>query len=80
MSVLAPIDARAAQPAQTPIDADLSWVCPTCGKIRMFEGGRLECGARNECSNCGSRLADLREPSLASAKGRVRTLNDCAMW
>ena len=50
------IDLAAAVETQAP-DLDFTWLCPVCGKLRAFEGGRpLGTGHQDECPECGSAL------------------------
>ena len=50
------IDLTTATPTQTPA-IDLSWLCPVCGKLHVFEGGRpLGQAHQEECQKCGSPL------------------------
>jgi hypothetical protein len=51
------IDLIAAVRTQPPVDVlALRWLCPICGKLRVFEGGRPMFGDRDECQECGSAL------------------------
>ncbi len=52
------IDLTAAAPTQALLaDLDFTWLCPVCGKLRIFEGGRpLGTGHQDECPECGSAL------------------------
>ena len=68
------IDLAAAVETQAPVvDLDFTWVCPVCGKLRVFEGGRpLGTGHQDECPECGSalfapesRLSPVRVSNLA---------------
>ena len=68
------IDLAAASPTQAPdVDLDFTWLCPICGKLRAFEGGRpLGTGHQDECPECGSalfapqsRLSPVRVSNLA---------------
>ena len=66
------IYARATALTQSPADAfvvdpsALTWLCPVCGKLRVFEGGRpLSHDQHDDCPECGCRLADLDLASLA---------------
>ena len=68
------IDLAAAVPTQASIvDPDFTWLCPVCGKLRVFEGGRpLGTGHQDECPECGSalfapesRLSPVRVSNLA---------------
>ncbi len=72
------IDLHAATPVAAPADgleppfadpAALAWLCPSCGKLRVFEGGRpLGGGDPDDCWKCGSRLAVAPELQPAVAK------------
>ena len=64
MSASIRIDLTAATPTEVPADdlaageATLAWLCPVCGKLRVFEGGRpTGLGHQDECEECGCRLA-----------------------
>jgi predicted RNA-binding Zn-ribbon protein involved in translation (DUF1610 family) len=64
MSAPIRIDLTAATPTEVPADdlatgeATLAWLCPVCGKLRVFEGGRPSgLGHQDECEECGCRLA-----------------------
>ena len=68
------IDLTTAAPTQAPLaDVDFTWVCPVCGKLGVFEGGRpLGTGHQDECPECGSalfapqsRLSPIRASNLA---------------
>jgi uncharacterized protein (DUF983 family) len=49
------IDLNTATPTQaSAIAPALSWFCPVCGKLRIFEGGRP--AHQEECQKCGSPL------------------------
>ena len=79
MSAPIRIDLTAAAPTEVPADhlawpivageATLSWLCPVCGKLRVFEGGRpLGPGHQDECQECGSALF---APQSRAARIRV---------
>jgi predicted RNA-binding Zn-ribbon protein involved in translation (DUF1610 family) len=68
------IDLAAAVETQAPVvDLGFTWLCPVCGKLRVFEGGRpLGTGHQDECPECGSalfvpesRLSTVRVSNLA---------------
>jgi len=60
-----PADALAADPSA------LTWLCPVCGKLRVFEGGRpLGSGHHDECEECGCALF-----SAQSHASPIRTSN-----
>jgi predicted RNA-binding Zn-ribbon protein involved in translation (DUF1610 family) len=47
----------------------LAWVCPFCGKQRVFDGGRpLGAAHQDECDRCGCRLAASSAELSAIAK------------
>jgi len=48
----------------------LDWRCPTCGKLRVFEGGRPS--HQSECPECGS-------PFAATPRRVVATLDACLL-
>jgi len=51
------IDLTAAVRTEPPADVlALNWLCPVCGKVRVFEGGRPMFGDRDQCQECGSAL------------------------
>jgi uncharacterized protein (DUF983 family) len=95
MSAPIRIDLTAAAPTEVPADhltrpiiageATLAWLCPVCGKLRMFEGGRPSgLGHQDDCEECGCRLAVASEVPAAVAtrgagRGSVRALID-ANW
>ena len=57
------IDLAAAAETQAPVVDDFSWLCPVCGKLRVFEGGRpLGTGHQDECPECGSALFASQSP------------------
>ena len=74
------IDLTAATPTEVPADdlaageATLAWLCPVCGKLRVFEGGRpTGLGHQDECEECGCRLAVASEvPAAVAARGAGR--------
>jgi hypothetical protein len=78
MSGLTNIDPRAAvRPAAlanslAPPIADetaRTWICSFCGLLRVYEGGRpLGLSDRNECRECGGRLAPSPEDWTAIAQ------------
>jgi predicted RNA-binding Zn-ribbon protein involved in translation (DUF1610 family) len=95
MSGLAHIDPGAAAP--TTISADSlarpiadeaapTWVCSFCGLLRVYEGGRPRgVSDRNDCRECGARLAAPPEDWTAIAQheaGRqsVRMLIDANLF
>jgi uncharacterized protein (DUF983 family) len=50
------IDLSTAARTQAPAIAPaLSWLCPVCGKLHVFEGGR-PLAHQEECRKCGSPL------------------------
>jgi uncharacterized protein (DUF983 family) len=53
------IDPTTATPTQ--VDLALSWLCPVCGKVRVFEGGRP--AHQEECQKCGSPLFVPQSPA-----------------
>lgn len=59
------IDLTTATPTQAAaFDLALSWLCPVCGKVRVFEGGRpLGQGNQEECQKCGSPLFVPQSPA-----------------
>ena len=75
-------DPRAAARTATPADclarpiadeAANTWICSFCGLLRVYEGGRpLGHGERNDCRECGGRLAAMTEDWAAIAKGETR--------
>ena len=42
-------------------EAALAWLCPVCGKVRVFEGGRP--AQQEECQKCGSPLFVPQSPA-----------------
>ena len=45
-------------------EAVLAWVCPVCGKVRVFEGGRpFKSDQQGECQKCGSPLYVPQSPA-----------------
>jgi hypothetical protein len=80
------IDPCAAAPATIPADslprpiadqAAHTWVCSFCGLLRVYEGGRPAGPSdRNDCRECGARLAASPEDWTAIARhdaGRQRS-------
>ncbi len=88
MSAPIRIDLTTAAPTELPADdlaageATLAWLCPVCGKLRVFEGGRpTGLGHQDECEECGCRLAvasEVRAAVAGRAAGResLRALID----
>ena len=91
MSGLAHIDPGAAAPTTIPADslarpiadeAARTLICSFCGLLRVYEGGRpLGLSDRNDCRECGARLAASPEDWTAIAqheagRQRSRTLID----
>jgi hypothetical protein len=73
---------RTAAPADSlarPIadEAAPTWICSFCGLLRVYEGGRpLGPSDRNDCRECGARLATSPEDWTAIAQheaGRRRS-------
>jgi hypothetical protein len=71
------IDPRAAVHATMPADslarpmeeATPTWVCNFCSLLRVYEGGRpLGLSDRNDCRECGARLAASPEDWTAIAQ------------
>jgi hypothetical protein len=58
-------------------EAARTWICSFCGLLRVYEGGRpLGLSDRNECHECGGRLAASPEDWTAIAQheaGRQRS-------
>jgi hypothetical protein len=49
-------------------EAASTWICSFCGLLRVYEGGRpLGDGDRNDCRECGGRLAATPEDWVAIA-------------
>ena len=80
------IDPRAAVRTAAPADslarpiadeAANTWICSFCGLLRVYEGGRpLGPSDRNDCRECGGRLAASPEDWTAIAQhqaGRQRS-------
>jgi len=45
-------------------EAVLAWLCPVCGNVRVFEGGRpVKSGQQEECQKCGSPLFVPQSPA-----------------
>lgn len=95
MSAPIRIDPQAASRAKAPADcvarpiadeAALTWLCPVCGQVRAYEGGRpTGLGHENDCRECGGRLAASPEEWTAIARheaGRpsVRMLIDSNLF
>ena len=78
MSGPAPIDPSAAAPATLRADGLLrpivdesrsTWICSFCGLLRVYEGGRPAGQSdRNDCRECGARLADSPEDWMVIAR------------
>jgi hypothetical protein len=53
-------------------EAARTWVCSFCGLLRVYEGGRpLGPSDRNDCRECGGRLAASPEDWTAIAQHEV---------
>jgi predicted RNA-binding Zn-ribbon protein involved in translation (DUF1610 family) len=64
------IDPRAATRMDAALgEAALSWICPSCGQTRGFEGGRPEGHA--DCPECGCRIAEPRADLWARPRRAV---------
>jgi hypothetical protein len=86
MSGPAHIDRRTAAPTTMPAEsltrpiadeAAPTWICSFCGLLRVYEGGRpLGLSDRNDCRECGARLAASPEDWTAISQheaGRPRS-------
>ena len=69
MSGPTPFNAATATSTQAPAGLALNWKCPSCGKVRAYEGGRP--GEHDECGACGGRVAT--ETRRASASRAIPT-------
>ncbi len=65
MSGHTPIDYSAATPTAAPVDFALTWICPACGQVRAYEGGRP--GEHDECGACGCRVEAPKMAKRATA-------------
>ena len=58
-------------------ETEATWICSFCGLLRVYEGGRpLGLSDRNDCRECGGRLAASPEDWTAIAQheaGRQRS-------
>ena len=54
-------------------EAARAWLCSFCGLLRVYEGGRpYGLGDRNDCRECGGRLAARPEDRAAIARCDTR--------